>query len=144
MLAVCAAGIAFGVAQAASAADANAEAQAKAIQAVRAKLDEIQAQSGFAPIVSPINASARDSETAAKLRAAVRQVTDQPLPPRAPEAPKAQQAGAAAGFPPLQAPPVAIPVEKQQQLDALLQQYRNDQVTAEQYQAARKKILGRP
>jgi hypothetical protein len=47
-------------------------------------------------------------------------------------------------FPPMQAPDLPIPGAKIQKLHALLQQYKADQITPEQYQAARAKILAEP
>ena len=47
-------------------------------------------------------------------------------------------------FPPLEGPPLPISSEKQQRLSELLQRYRADQVTPEQYQAERAKILAGP
>jgi hypothetical protein len=47
-------------------------------------------------------------------------------------------------FQPLEGPPLPISSEKQQRLGELLQRYRADQVTPEQYQAERAKILAGP
>jgi hypothetical protein len=71
---------------------------------------------------------------------------DQPAPVRPPALahPKVEQAGAAAGFPALQAPPLPISADKQQKLNDLLEKYRNDELTPEQYHQARKKILEQP
>jgi hypothetical protein len=44
-------------------------------------------------------------------------------------------------FPPLTAPPLPISSSKQQLLDQLLVRYKADQITPEQYQAERAKIL---
>ena len=44
-------------------------------------------------------------------------------------------------FPALTAPPLPISTGKQQQLDSLLLKYKADQITPEQYQAERAKIL---
>jgi hypothetical protein len=48
---------------------------------------------------------------------------------------------ALADLPPLSAPPLPISAAKDQQLQALLQRYKADQITPEQYQAERAKIL---
>jgi hypothetical protein len=62
------------------------------------------------------------------------------MPPEAPASGK----GAALNFPPLKGPPLGISDEKAQRLQGLLQQYKMDLVTPEQYQAARAKILAEP
>jgi hypothetical protein len=45
-------------------------------------------------------------------------------------------------FPPLVGPPLPIAADKQQRLSVLLQKYRADQITPEQYHVERAKILG--
>jgi hypothetical protein len=50
----------------------------------------------------------------------------------------------ASNFPPLEGPPLPISSEKHQRLTDLLQRYKSDQVTPEQYQAERAKILAGP
>jgi hypothetical protein len=60
--------------------------------------------------------------------------------------PAAKPAPAPKGMPvfePLQGPPVTIPAEKQAQLSALLQRYRADEITPDQYHAERAKILAK-
>jgi len=47
-------------------------------------------------------------------------------------------------FPPLEGPELPISGAKVQRLHALLQQYKADQITPEQYQSARAKILAEP
>jgi len=47
-------------------------------------------------------------------------------------------------FPPMSAPPTGISAAKEQRLQQLLQQYRADLVSPEQYQAYRAKILAEP
>jgi hypothetical protein len=51
---------------------------------------------------------------------------------------------AAFNFPPLEGPALPISSEKQQRLAELLQRYKADQVTPEQYQTERAKILAGP
>lgn len=46
------------------------------------------------------------------------------------------------GFKPIEAPPPPVTPEQEAQLHALLQQYEANQITPEQYQAGRAKILG--
>jgi hypothetical protein len=45
------------------------------------------------------------------------------------------------GLAPLQSPPPPVSAEQQQQLQALLQRYEADQITPDEYQADRAKIL---
>lgn len=47
-------------------------------------------------------------------------------------------------LPPLSGPPSSLSAAKQQKLDALLEQYRNDQITPQQYHEQRAKILAEP
>jgi uncharacterized protein YnzC (UPF0291/DUF896 family) len=47
-------------------------------------------------------------------------------------------------FPPLEGPPLPISSDKYQRLNELLQRYKADQVTPEQYQVERAKILAGP
>jgi hypothetical protein len=49
--------------------------------------------------------------------------------------------GPSSKFPPLEPPPPAVSAVKQQRLDNLLQRYKADLVTPEQYQSERAKIL---
>jgi hypothetical protein len=61
-------------------------------------------------------------------------------------APAAKPAPAPKGLPvfePLQGPPVTISAEKQAQLSALLQRYKADEITPDQYHAERAKILAK-
>jgi Tfp pilus assembly protein PilE len=48
------------------------------------------------------------------------------------------------GLNPILAPPLPITASKEMQLQSLLQQYLNDQITPEQYQIERAKILAEP
>ena len=50
----------------------------------------------------------------------------------------------ALSFPPLAAPDLPISPAKEQRLQELLQQYRADLISPEQYQATRAKILSEP
>ena len=103
---------------------------AKAREALRRKIDE---DSGAAPKADP--------ETIAKAREALRQRIQ-----TFSYAEPTSQAGnsSASNFPPLEGPPLPVSYEKQQKLGELLQRYKADQVTPEQYQAERAKILAGP
>jgi hypothetical protein len=59
-------------------------------------------------------------------------------------APAKQSVQPAASFKPMQGPDLGISNDKQQQLSDLLQKYRADQVTAEEYHQQRAKILAAP
>jgi hypothetical protein len=82
-----------------------------------------------------------DSESIAKAREAVRQRTQSIA-----FAETTSLAGnpSTVNFPPLVGPPLPISSDKQQRLYDLLQRYKADQVTPEQYQAERAKILAAP
>jgi hypothetical protein len=58
--------------------------------------------------------------------------------------PAYQGSSPAFNFPPLEGPALPISSEKQQRLGELLQRYKADQVTPEQYQVERAKILAGP
>ena len=62
-----------------------------------------------------------------------------PAPPQA-----ALQPPPVSTLPPLPAPPSPLSASKQQRLDVLLQQYRSDQITPQQYHDQRAKILSEP
>ena len=57
---------------------------------------------------------------------------------------KAQVARSLSQMPPAQAPPSPLPASKQQRLDDLLQAYRMDRISPEQYHTQRAKILAEP
>jgi len=78
-----------------------------------------------------------DSSEVAKAREAMRTTLDAIPPAAGPET--AGKSGL--NFPALQAPPLGISAEKQQKLQNLLQQYKLDLISPEQYQASRAKIL---
>lgn len=106
---------------------AEADAIAKAREAVRHRIGE---DSDVGPKADP--------EAIAKARESVRQ--------RMQAFSYAQSASGSPSmnFPPLEGPPLPISSEKHQRLNELLERYRNDQVTPEQYQAERAKILAGP
>ena len=67
-----------------------------------------------------------------------------PTPAPAPAANQIQAAPPMISLPPMAAPPSSLSAAKQQKLDALLQQYRMDQLTPQQYHEQRAKILSEP
>ncbi len=76
----------------------------------------------------------------AKARETLRMTLDT-MPP---EAPDVRTQGSGLYFPPLQGPALPISAAKEQRLQGLLQQYKMDLISPEQYQAARAKILAEP
>ena len=109
---------------------ADSDAIAKAREALR---NSITAESEPGPKA--------DSESLAKAREAMRQrmssMTYADSTSRAGNSP-------ALNFQPLEGPPLPISSEKQQRLRELLERYKVDQVTPEQYQVDRAKILAGP
>ncbi len=104
------------------------------------------------PPVQPAFPMAGETDAASveKAREAVR-MKMQTLPPPVEEPQGAEGFGytrkparvtAPMNFPPMAGPASPISPSKQQQLDALLLQYKADQITPEQYHTARAKILG--
>jgi hypothetical protein len=81
-----------------------------------------------------------DPEKIAKAREAVRQTMGSMTYVEPSSGPN----GSPSNFPPLVGPPSPISSEKQQRLGELLQRYKADQVTPEQYQVERAKILAGP
>jgi hypothetical protein len=67
-----------------------------------------------------------------------------PPPPRQPVVVPPNQPMSSPGLAPIMAPPLPISPSKEAQLQALLQQYKSDQITPEQYQIERAKILAEP
>ncbi|HEU6447714.1 MAG TPA: hypothetical protein VFV23_04680 [Verrucomicrobiae bacterium] len=88
-----------------------------------------------APVVIATNSA--DSQAAA--RAALMQQLNQP-----PSTGGSPSNVNASGYTPIVAPPPPVNSAQQAQLDALLEQYKADQITPEQYQTERQKILSQP
>jgi hypothetical protein len=109
---------------------ADAAAIAKAREAMHQKMAELPGELW--------DTSSADTPNVAKARAAMYDKMQQ-LPPET----ASTQAGGMQ-FPALQGPDVLISGEKVQRLHALLQQYKADQITPEQYQSERAKILAAP
>jgi hypothetical protein len=108
---------------------ASADAIAKARAAMRQKVADLPPEPAEAGSASP---AAVD-----KARQAMYDKMQQ-LPPETSSGKSSQQ------FPPLESPELPISGAKVQRLHALLQQYKADQITPEQYQAERAKILAGP
>lgn len=119
------------------AAKAEAEANRKAEQAEKAILQkhaEAQAK------------AAKEAEKKAKETASAQSETKKKPQKTAPEQAnaKAKMESKALGFKPLESPPLPISADKQQRLADLLQKYKADELTPEQYHQARAKILAEP
>jgi hypothetical protein len=93
------------------------------------KMDEVAA--------AELAADAAAKQAAAQPAPKPQQMAKNPENP--PSKPPKQQTSLA--LPPIEAPPLPISAEKKQQLDALLTRYKADQITPDQYQAERAKIL---
>jgi hypothetical protein len=107
---------------------ADSETLAKAREAMRKKMTELDAQ-------PPVEASAVAPAAAAKPEA--KPMAEKP-------AKKSTKVTGAQAFPPIQGPASTVPADKQARLAELLQKYRADQVTPEEYHAQRAKILAEP
>ena len=146
---------------------ADPEAIAKAREAMREKMQSLEAQpptTPAAPAVTPAPATLpppapavavtpveppttpgingppeADSASINKARESVRTAMAS-MPPGASSTAKP----GGLNFPALQGPPLGISAEKEGHLRALLQQYKMDLISPEQYQAARAKILAGP
>jgi hypothetical protein len=91
----------------------------KARESMRKKMEEVTA-----------------AELAADAEAQRRAMAQNPeAPPSKPKQPTSLD------LPPMDAPPLPISADKKQRLDVLLSRYRADQITPDQYQAERAKIL---
>lgn len=97
----------------------------KAREAMHKKMDELAAQTPAepAPVPPPMNPEPKTKVA----------VTPPPPPPKPPKS--------SDGLPPIPGPDLPISAEQQQQLSALLQRYKADEITPDQYQAERAKIL---
>ena len=148
---------------------AVAPAPAVAASPAPAPVAPAPAQPKIVPPLAPATAAPApaESDSIAKAREAVHQqmVSDSEVGPKAdPEAiAKAREAvrqrmqsmsyaeptsrggtAVASNFVPLEGPPLEISSEKHDRLNSLLQRYKADQLTPEQYQAERAKILAGP
>ncbi len=109
----------------------------RARAALHAKMQEL----GTQPAVAPSSKAPRQPALAVEpsgTKPTQVAVVREDKPPKAPKPPKA----APLTFPAMEAPPLPISMDKKQQLDALLERYKADQITPDQYQAERAKILG--
>jgi hypothetical protein len=126
-------------------ADATAPGESDAAARARAALDnrlnQIQSQQPEAPPMQPVQ-----PHMAATAQPAA---TWQPTAPAhvavtAPEPPKPVKMNPNKGFAPLPGPASPLSAVKEQRLQELLRKYRADEITPEQYQAERARILAEP
>jgi hypothetical protein len=111
---------------------ADSEAIAKAREAMRQKMTELNAQPPVeAAAVAPAAAKPVVAQSEAK------PVAEKP-------AKKSTKVTNAPAFPPIQGPASSVSTDKQSRLDELLRKYRADQVTPEEYHVQRAKILAEP
>jgi len=109
-----------------------------------------QLEAAPAPVTPPVVAAPATPAQPAVVAAPA--VVNQPAPapaPTQPEAPKvvtksSAKAPKTGGYQPLVAPASPLNASKEAQLADLLSKYRADQITPEQYHAARAKIIGAP
>ena len=128
----------------------EAQANAKAQEALRQKMANLNAQptaaepgletsAPGAPGATEVLPGETPRDTA--VRAAVLQANHAKLEPRETKEPTVM---AMPGLQPLAGPSSPIPFSKMQSLEALLQRYKLDQITPEQYHEQRAKILADP
>jgi len=149
-----------------AASPADAKAVEKARQAVREKLDELNAGSPDSPEVAKAREALRQelahttaskplvSQNAEKAERAQTEAQSKAEKAAQIEADKSEAAAQAerrakrnanlapTAFQPIESPALPISNDKQQRLAELLQKYRTDQITPEQYHQERAKILG--
>lgn len=122
----------------------DAEAQAKAKAALEQKMSEMNQQNWATPAVAPAASAAPQARPvgAGPVKSAPPAVKPEAMSPPNPN--NANYPGKDLGLKPIQAPPLPISAAKQAQLDGLLVRYKADQITPEQYQNERAKILAEP
>jgi hypothetical protein len=103
----------------------------KAREAMRKKMDELgptEAQAPPPPVANPVTTS-----------------TPKPNPPPVvvvpPPPPPKPKPSPPSSLPPIEGPALPISAEQQQRLSALLARYKADEITPDQYQTERAKIL---
>ena len=101
----------------------------KAQEALHAAAPSAPEPSG-SPVYQPVPGETGSSQPGA--------ATTAPMAQKRPPAPKLS------GIPPLPAPPSPLSVSKEQRLQELLQLYRADKITPEEYHVQRAKILAEP
>jgi hypothetical protein len=127
------------------AADPDSESIAKAREALRQKMKELEAQppaqtTAPARAAAPASAAAKPAE--AKPQATASKPEVKPTAEKATKSPAAVKNAPA--FPPIQAPPPTVSADKQQRLADLLRKYKAEELTPEEYHQQRAKIMSEP
>jgi hypothetical protein len=128
----------------------DAEAQAKAKAALEQKMSEMNQQNWATPPVAPAVAPAPATPPPLQTQpVAISPVKPAPptIKPEAmtpPDQVSANYPGKVLVLQPILAPPLPISAAKEAQLQGLLQRYKTDQITPEQYHTERAKILAEP
>jgi len=118
----------------------DADAQAKAKAALEQKMSETNTENWATPAASP--PSQTQPAATNPVKPAPPAVSPVVTPP--PNPPNPNYPGKEMGLKPITAPPLPISPAKQAQLQGLLERYKADQITPEQYHAERAKILAEP
>lgn len=128
---------------AAAPAAADPDSVAKAREAVRQKMAELEQTPAAQPAAAPAAAPAKRGTKPPRTEKQTEHALAQPV--AAPAAPgKSTSAQAAPSLPQIEGPAAAIATSKQQRLDELLNRYRADQITPEEYHQQRAAILAEP
>ncbi len=125
-------------------ATSDAEAQAKAKAALEQKMSEMNQPNWATPPVNPAAVPAPKTQPVAVTPVKPVPSTVKPEAMTPPSQINANFPGKELGLQPIQAPPLPISAAKEAQLQGLLQRYKTDQITPEQYHTERAKILAEP
>jgi uncharacterized protein YgiM (DUF1202 family) len=123
----------------------DSETIAKAREALRQKMKELEAQPpAEATTVTPAGTKTtpETKPIATQSQSSPAQSEAKPMAEKPPK--KAGKVTGASAFPPLAAPPPSVSADKDQRLQKLLRKYRADQITPEEYHQQRAKILAEP
>ena len=112
----------------------DSDAQAKARAALLQKMSEIESQSPATPMPAPEKVVVKETEKPVVKMETPAPVVMQPKPVMVAE-PMVK---------PIETPALPISATKEERLQALLQKYKADQITPEEYHTERAKIMGEP
>jgi hypothetical protein len=115
---------------------ADPDAVAKAREALHEKMLQVEPQPVVAAAPKPVHQTAQPAEPAAPANVHPVSQTSPAVAVVPPKKPKMSK-----GFDPLEGPASPISADKNQRLADLLQKYKSDQITPEEYHAERAKIL---
>ena len=120
---------------------ADSESIAKAREALRQKMKELDAQPP-ASTNAPASAAAKPAPTKPKPTATKPEAKPAPVVEKAPKKPAAVKSAPA--FPAIQGPASPVSGDKQQRLTELLRKYKADELTPEEYHLQRAKVMSEP